>query len=100
MGEKPQLSLKELLNPLEAEPGTQADVAAGKRREILEHAGRAPRIDVEQIVALKRKRQLRVCGEGMPIERCVHERVARRVGFVRSCPIMVKRVFDFEPTVY
>ena len=62
---------------LEAEARAQADVAAGERRIILE-SWVPPRVDVEQVVALQRQRQLGVGRERVPVERRIDQRVAGR----------------------
>ena len=58
-----------------------------------------PRIDVEEVVRRERKRQRRIGGEGVPVERGVDERVARRVGLERRRPVMIERMLDLQPPV-
>ena len=74
----------------ETEARAQSDVAAAERRIILKDAGAAARVDVEQVIGLKRQRQLGICSERVIVERRVDEREAGRVGLMGAVRLCAK----------
>src|SRR3954452_16087900 len=84
---------------LETHAGREADVAPSQWSIVLEFAGGAPRIHVENIVRGKRQGQLRIGRKRMPIERSIDHRVTRRRSLVGGVVVLRPRVLDFDPPV-
>src|SRR5205085_1891487 len=84
---------------LETEACSEADVAAGERRKILEVARVATSVHVEQVVAGQRQRELGILSERMPIERRIDHRVAGRRGLVWRSIALTRHSLDLDAAV-